>query len=94
MEDIMFDELLASVKETKSIMRGEAKPSRVFLKNPNPKVIREKLELTQEQFAALMNISVYTLRNWEQGRREPEGPAKVLLNVVNYHPEVLKEMVH
>ena len=40
-----------------------------------------------------INISVYTLRNWEQGRREPEGPAKVLLNVANYHPEVLKEMV-
>jgi len=40
-----------------------------------------------------MNISVHTLRNWEQGRRHPEGPARVLLNVVNNHPEVLLAMV-
>lgn len=92
MKDKMFDELLSSVKETKSIIDGKSKPSRVLLKNPNPKTIRTKLDLTQEQFANLMNISVYTLRNWEQGRREPEGPAKVLLNVVNYHPEILKEI--
>ncbi|MDQ1244205.1 MAG: putative transcriptional regulator [Campylobacterota bacterium] len=52
-------------------------------------LIRAKMSLTQDQFAALMNISVYTLRNWEQGRRHPEGPARVLLNVVNNHPEVL-----
>ena len=92
MEDVMFNELLSSVKETKSIIDGETKPSRVFLKNPNPKTIRAKLELTQEEFAHLMNISVYTLRNWEQGRREPEGTAKVLLNVANYHPEVLQNL--
>ncbi len=36
-----------------------------------------------------MNISVHTLRNWEQGRRNPEGPAKVLLNIVNNYPEML-----
>jgi len=94
MNDIMFDELLSSVKETKSIMEGEIKPSRVFIKNPNPKTIRTKLKLTQNQFANFMNISVHTLRNWEQGRREPEGPAKVLLNIVNYHPEVMKEMAY
>jgi len=41
-----------------------------------------------------MNISVYTIRNWEQGRREPEGAAKVLLNVVNYHPEVLRDLAY
>ncbi len=94
MQDAMFNELLSSTKEAKSIMDGEKHPSRVFIKNPNPKSIREKLSLTQEQFANLMNISIYTLRNWEQGRREPEGPAKVLLNVVNYHPEVLRELVY
>jgi len=94
MEDSMFNELLLSVKETKSIIDGEVKPSRVFLKNPNPKTIRSKLSLTQQQFANLMNISIHTLRNWEQGRREPEGPAKVLLNIVNYHPEVLRDLVY
>ena len=94
MNDTSFNKLLESAKETKQIMSGDIKPSRVFIKNPNPKIIRAKLKLTQNQFANFMNISVHTLRNWEQGRREPEGPAKVLLNIMNYHPEVMQEMAY
>ena len=93
MEAQMFEELLESVKEAKDIINRQKEPSRkFFIEEPNPKAIRAKLSLTQEKFAALMNISVHTLRNWEQGRRHPEGPARVLLNVVNNHPEVLMEM--
>ncbi|PNV84396.1 MAG: transcriptional regulator [Sulfurimonas sp.] len=89
-----FERLLASAKEAKEIMNGQKEPSRkFFIDEPNPKEIRAKMSLTQDQFAALMNISVHTLRNWEQGRRHPEGPARVLLNVANNHPEVLLEMV-
>lgn len=89
-----FERLLLSAKEAKEIMNGQREPSRkFFIEEPNPKDIRVKLSLTQEKFATLMNISVHTLRNWEQGRRHPEGPARVLLNVVNNHPEVLMEMV-
>ena len=40
----------------------------------------------------LLGISLATLRNWEQGRRVPEGPARVLLNVVDKHPEVLRDL--
>ena len=88
-----FERLISSAKEAKEIMAGRKEPSRkFFIEEPNPKDIRAKLSLTQEKFAALMNISVHTLRNWEQGRRHPEGPARVLLNVVNNHPEVLMEM--
>ena len=78
MKKEMLDEFLESVKEAKAIKNKEIKPSRAFL-----------MQLTQAHFAALMNISVHTLRNWEQGRRQPEGPAKVLLNIVSAHPEVL-----
>ena len=88
-----FERLISSAKEAKEIMAGKKEPSRkFFIEEPNPKDIRTKLSLTQEKFATLMNISVHTLRNWEQGRRHPEGPARVLLNVVNNHPEVLMEM--
>ena len=88
-----FERLISSAKEAKEIMAGKKEPSRkFFIEEPNPKDIRAKLSLTQEKFASLMNISVHTLRNWEQGRRHPEGPARVLLNVVNNHPEVLMEM--
>jgi len=90
MEAKMFEELLESVKEARDIINGAVEPSRKFVfKEPNPKEIRAKLKLTQDQLAHLMNISVHTLRNWEQGRRQPEGPAKVLLNVVEHHPEIL-----
>ena len=88
-----FERLISSAKEAKEIMAGKKEPSRkFFIEEPNPKDIRAKLSLTQEKFAALMNISVHTLRNWEQGRRHPDGPARVLLNVVNNHPEVLMKM--
>lgn len=95
MQKEMFEELLLSVKEVKDIMNGNKEPSRKFyIEEPNAKDIREKLHLTQNQFASLMNISIHTLRNWEQGRRQPEGPAKVLLNVANNHPNILIEMLN
>ena len=49
--------------------------------------------LSQSQFAALMGVSVRTLQEWEQGRRQPSGAAKTLLRVAQAHPEVLRELV-
>jgi len=48
--------------------------------------------LSQAQFAALMGVSVRTLQEWEQGRRQPSGAAKTLLKVAERHPEVLREL--
>ena len=48
---------------------------------PNIKQIRSNFDLSQSQFAAMLGISISTLRNWEQGRRTPNGPAKILLQV-------------
>jgi putative transcriptional regulator len=53
--------------------------------------LRRFTGLTQAAFARALGISVHTLRNWEQGRRRPEGPALALLRVVARHPQVLKE---
>ena len=60
-----------------------------IIEEPNAKEIRKKFNLTQNEFASMLNISVATLRNREQGRRRPEGLARVLLNVANSNPEVL-----
>jgi putative transcriptional regulator len=57
------------------------------------KRVRERYNLTQSEFAALLGISVSTLRNWEQGRRVPEGPARVLLHVAAKHPEAVLDAV-
>lgn len=54
-------------------------------------VTRRHLRLSQNQFAELLGISVKTLHNWEQGRRKPTGPARILLRVVSRHPEVVLE---
>ncbi|MFN8423727.1 MAG: helix-turn-helix domain-containing protein [Anaerolineae bacterium] len=54
--------------------------------------LRRFIGLTQEQFAAAMGISVHTLRNWEQGRRHPDGPAIALLRIAARHPRVILEM--
>ena len=53
--------------------------------------LRRFVSLTQQQFAAALGISVHTLRNWEQGRRSPEGPALALLRIAARHPRVLHE---
>ena len=53
--------------------------------------LRRFLGLTQEQLASAMGISVHTLRNWEQGRRHPEGPALALLRIIARHPRVILE---
>ena len=53
--------------------------------------LRGFVGMTQEQFAAALGISVHTLRNWEQGRRSPEGPALALLRIAARHPRVLRE---
>jgi putative transcriptional regulator len=49
--------------------------------------------LSQVQFAALLGVSLRTLQDWEQGRREPSGAAKTLLRVAQAHPEVLRELI-
>lgn len=94
MRDELFKELEKSIKEGGKILKGKKKPSRQFdFDNPDPKLIREKLGLSQSKFAKLLGISVSTLQNWEQGRRKPEGPAKVLLNIAANYPDAIFKTV-
>jgi len=55
--------------------------------------LRKFVRLTQKQFAQAIGISVHTLRNWEQGRRKPEGPALALLRIAARHPKIVRENV-
>lgn len=90
MKDELFQELLESVRQGGAILRGDAKPSRSFaVSDPNVRGIRSRYGMTQEGFARLIGISVATLRNWEQGRRRPEGPARVLLQIAERSPEAV-----
>ncbi len=88
------DELLKSLRQGGKILKGKKDPTRAFqIRDPDVAAIRHHLGLTQRQFASLLGISPSTLRNWEQGRRRPEGAARVLLCVAAKHPQAVLETV-
>jgi len=94
MRDELFDELVKSVKEGGAILRGErAASAEASFESPDVAAIRQEYALSQAKFAALLGISVRTLQNWEQGRREPQGPARVLLRVAARHPRAVLDAV-
>lgn len=95
MNDDMFNELLASVKEADAIIQGKAKASRItHFEEPEVKTIRAKTGLSQGRFANVMGVSKRTLENWEQGRRHPTGPARALLRLVDADPEYALQTLH
>lgn len=93
MRKVLFDDLLESVRQGGKIRRGERKPKRAFrFAETDVRAIRERYNLSQEKFAVLLGISTATLRNWEQGRRKPVGPAKMLLRVAAKYPEAVLDV--
>ncbi|CAI8958327.1 putative transcriptional regulator [Pseudomonas soli] len=88
MEKNLFDRLVESMTQMDEIDRGERQPSREFhVDAVQVKKIRQATGLSQATFAKRIDVAVGTLRNWEQGRREPEGPARALLRAINNDPE-------
>jgi len=90
-----FEKLVASIKEAGEIKAGRKAPSRVYeIKPPEIKLVRENLNVSQNEFALMIGVSVRTLQNWEQGRRQPEGPAKALLRIAAKNPSAVLEALH
>ena len=88
MEDKLFEQLIESASQAAEIVRGERAPSRTYeVTSDIIREIRESIGLSQEKFAGLIHISVGTLRNWEQGRRRPVGPAAALLTAIRNDPK-------
>lgn len=95
MNDKDFQKLVESLKQMGSIMLGQEVPHRrTALTKVDVKGLRERLGLTQNQFSGMIGVSIKTLQNWEQGRREPEGPAKALLRVVEKEPQAVMNALH
>lgn len=88
MQKNLFDRLAASMEQMGEITRGERAPSREFnVDAVVVKEIRKSTGLSQQKFADIILVEVTTLRNWEQGRREPTGPAKALLRAIKKDPK-------
>lgn len=87
MDKKLFDRLVESVNQMDEIVRGEREPSRLFHVDAlQVKNIRQASGLPQVAFAEAIGVAVGTLRNWEQGRRDPDGPAKALLRAIHNDP--------
>lgn len=90
-----FSKLVASIKEAGEIKAGRKTPSRKYeVTPPDIKMVREKLQVTQREFATMIGVSTRTLQNWEQGRRKPEGPANALLRVATKNPKAVLDALH
>ncbi len=90
MKDKDFDNLVGSIRQAGKIRRGEMEPGRVTEFAPvDIRAIRQRLAKSQSEFARMIGVSVATLRNWEQGRRRPDGPARALLKVAAENPEAV-----
>ena len=95
MEQVLFDDLVQSLKEAKAIARGEVPASRrIKVTAPDAKAVREQIGLSQSEFAQLMQVSIKTLQNWEQHRRNPTGPAAALLKIVRTAPDLALKTLH
>ena len=89
MEEILFSDLLQSLKEANDIAEGKSEASRRFeMTPPDVQSVREQVGLSQNEFASMMRVSVRTLQNWEKHRGNPSGPAAALLKIVVAAPEV------
>ncbi len=94
MKDSDFEGIARGLAAAAAFMKGGASAARVHIPTDvDVAAIRAKAGLSQLRFAAIIGVSIGTLRNWEQGRRVPEGPARVLLAMLAKNPRIVEEML-
>ncbi len=88
------EELITGLENAICYAKGDKRRAKAHRFSPPARIdvkrIRSKLGMTQDSFAGRFGISTATLRNWEQGRRRPEGPARALLTIIDQEPEAVK----
>ena len=90
-----FDAMTDAERHSAATHDRDAKPLspsdfKRMTRTPQVKIIRRALSLTQEEFASRFHIPLGTLRDWEQGRCEPDQPARAYLTVIAHDPEGVK----
>lgn len=85
-----FDNLVTSIRQAGRSRRGEREQSRVTEFAPvDIRAIRTRFGTSRAEFARMIGVGISTLQNWEQGRRQPEGPARALLRIAPENPELV-----
>ena len=87
MEQFQSD-LLASMRQMKAGKAARSTEVRLSVAAE----ARAKVGISQTAFALLLGVSLRTLQDWEQGRRQPTGAAQTLLRVASQHPEALRDL--
>lgn len=86
--------IVAGLRDAIAYAKGDESRARVTLyhvpQSIDVKKLREGLRMTQPEFALKFGFSLGTLRQWEQGRRSPDGPARILLTVISHSPSAVK----
>lgn len=83
--------ILEGAREAALIALGKAKPAKVYIPAEiDTKAIRKRLGMTQQAFADAFGFDAWTLRQWEQGRRVPTGPARAYLQVIRKNPDAVR----
>ena len=89
-----FEGIMSGLEDTQAYLNGERggfTAHQVEVADPDVVAIRSKTGLSQSAFARSIGISLGTLKNWEQGRRRPEGPARVLLALIAKRPSIVQD---
>ena len=92
MARIAFEKIMAGLEDALAYADGDSTrgaEQQVKVADVDITHLREKLGLSQDRFAALFGLSSRKVRNWEQGVRHPEGPARILLQVIDREPEAV-----
>ena len=89
-----FKKIVAGLEDTRAYLDGERDGFEVYeveVPEPDTVAIRRKTGLTQPEFSRTIGVPIGTLKNWEQGRRRPDGAARVLLALIDARPSIVQE---
>jgi putative transcriptional regulator len=86
----MISKILRGMRQAATYARGESDPSKVHEVEVDVRAVRKKLGLSQAEFALRFGFTLSSIQNWEQGYRQPQGPARVLLRVIEREPAAVQ----
>jgi putative transcriptional regulator len=89
-----FDRLEEALQEALAIAKGEAHPAKLYVPPEiNVKAIRQKLDLSQDDFAAYFGFTIDQIKAWEQGRSRPLGGLRAYLMLIESNPEQVRSLL-
>lgn len=92
MKDEDFMGIMEGIKDATAFVQGKRFRARVVA-GPDIKAIRERVKMTQAKFAKAYGLPLGTVKDWEQGRRQPDAPARALLTLIAKKPEVVRRVL-